>query len=371
MNINDNSLTSEPQSLEQTVRSWLYLNRRLVLWVVCLAFVAWIAIAVQEVVALLLLAYGIATLLEPVVARLERKGVSRTSSIIGFGTFLLLLLGLLLVLAIPAIIKQYDLLITELPNYIKSFRGELDSAAIAWFGLSLPEAINTLIESAKAQLSNVNASQLQKLFGTVTDTVLQGYSLTLTIVNLTLLPFFVFYLSRDYHLFHQVLAGFLEPEQRSKVSKIGNEILGHVYAFFKGQLLVALLLALLYSIGLSIVGLPFAIAVGTIAGLLNIVPYLGLGLGLIISVILTAVSDPTLMQFVWVGLVFAIVQFIEGTFVTPKVVGESVGIHPLGVMLALIVGGSLLGLIGLIIAIPAAAGLRVLFRNTLEMLDLN
>ena len=108
---------------------------------------------------------------------------------------------------------------------------------------------------------------------------------------------------------------------------------------------------------------------GTLAGLLNIIPYFGLAIGLLLATVLTFVSEPSVTQFALLYGVFFLVQLLEGSFITPKIVGESVGIHPLVVMVALIVGGQLFGLIGLLIAIPAAASLRVVATHLLEDLS--
>ena len=199
--------------------------------------------------------------------------------------------------------------------------------------------------------------------------MLKGYSFALAVVNLFLLPFFVFYITRDLEQMHRFVGGFFSPDSRGRIARVGQEILRHVYAFFEGQLTVCAILAVLYAIGLSLVGLPWAVIVGTITGLLNIIPYLGVGIGLVLATVITLVSEPTVFQFALVYGVFIAVQTLEGSFITPKIVGESVGIHPLGVMVALIIGGELLGLLGLIIAIPAAASVRVLFAHLLKVVE--
>ena len=161
----------------------------------------------------------------------------------------------------------------------------------------------------------------------------------------------------------------MRPDIRTRVTTVGKQILAHVYAFFEGQLTVSALLAVLYVIGLWLVGLPSALVVGCVSGLLNVVPYLGIASGIVLATVITLVTEPSITQLLLVWGVFVAVQMLEGNFLTPKIVGESVGIHPLGVMLALIVGGQLFGLIGLILAIPAAASIRVLFTYLKSMLE--
>ncbi len=121
-------------------------------------------------------------------------------------------------------------------------------------------------------------------------------------------------------------------------------------------------MAILYAIGLWAVGVPSGLAIGFLAGILNVVPYLGVITGLFLSMTSMLIADATWVNAFLVLGVFGSVQFLEGTFLTPKIIGSNTGMHPLGVMLALLIGGQLLGLFGLVIAIPAAAATIVLFR---------
>jgi predicted PurR-regulated permease PerM len=141
--------------------------------------------------------------------------------------------------------------------------------------------------------------------------------------------------------------------------------MNHVYAFFRGQMTVACVMAVLYWLGLWMVGLPWAFVVGMVSGLLNVVPYLGIAIGAVLATIITLVTEPTLTQLILVWAVFASVQLLEGFVLTPKIVGEQVGIHSLTVIIALIIGGQLFGFAGLILAIPGAAALKVLVNQFL------
>ena len=362
-------MSSELERTVDYLKESVVAHRKAIFWIFTLALLMVLMVEVREVVVLLLAAYGISLLLDPIVTWMERRGIPRSLAIIAIGAAIVLTVRGLVILAVPDLIDQYQELVHRLPDYLKASADRINFWLQRFLRISGPHNLNELAEQAHERLSAIGVNQLKGFLTTVGGTLLSGYSLALTIINLFLLPFFVFYLTRDFRLLHRFLASFLNREHRWTVRTLCLEIMTHVYAFFRGQLTVCVILACMYSISLSIAGLPSAVLVGTLSGLLNIVPYLGVGIGLLLSTIITLVTDPSLTQFAMVYAAFAVVNLIEGTLITPKIVGESVGIHPLGVMVALIIGGQLLGLLGLIIAIPAAAAVRVLFRHLHAVLD--
>jgi len=349
---------SELEATVKYLKSSATKNRKNILWFCAAGLLLLLVIEVREVATLLLAAYTFAILLDPLVTCLEERKIPRSFSIITIGVLVVLLTLGFMLLAIPPLLREYRELIQYLPEYLHTVAGRINGLLQSWLGVSAP--LEELADDAKEYVAALGVDQIKTFGQTLGRTLLRGYSFALTIVNLCLLPFFVFYIARDLQLMHKFLGGFFEKDTQSKISTIGGEILGHVYAFFKGQLTVCGILAVLYIVGLSLVGLPWAIIVGALTGLLNIIPYLGVAIGLILASVITLVTDPSLTQFLMVFCVFIVIQAFEGSFITPKIVGESMGIHPLGVMLALIVGGELFGLLGLIIAIPAAASIRVL-----------
>ena len=136
--------------------------------------------------------------------------------------------------------------------------------------------------------------------------------------------------------------------------------------FVRGQLMVGLLMAGLYSIGLFFCGTPMSLFIGLLAGLANLVPYLGLVLGLLPAVILTFMQTQDWMLLFGVVGVFAVVQALEGIVITPRIVGEKIGLHPVAIMLAILLGAEFFGLVGVIISVPVVAALNVLFRHGLK-----
>lgn len=351
------------------LKETFFRNQVIIFWISLAAFLFYIASEVKEITTLLIASYVIALVLDPLIIRLEKYKVRRGFAVIALGVLSFLLFLFLLLAGLPSLIKEFEELGSQFPSYLKVAIEHVSLKIESYFGISIPSSVSDFPEAVKGYLSTIGSEQFTALRKAGSKTLLKGYSIALTLVNLFLLPFFVFYLTRDLHKFHAHVRSFLSPAFAGKISKVGSEMLSHVHAFLKGQITVCVILAFLYSIGLFCVGLPSAIAIGTLAGLLNIIPYFGLAIGLVLASMLTLSHDPTVLGFVSVYSVFAIVQLLEGSFITPKIVGESVGIHPLLVMVALIIGGQLFGLVGLLIAIPLAASLRVLLGNLLENIE--
>ena len=353
------------ESLLVDFRRWIFDNRRALFWIGSGALLIWLAASVREVTFLLLLSYLIALLVDPIVDRLERNKIRREFGIIIVGILLILICLLLLILIIPAIAEQYSALAEQLPIYITALLVRLNALAER-LGLEQFDLQGGGAEQIRTWVSTFGVEQLKVFVRTFSNTVLQGYSVALMAFNLMLVPIFVFYISADLGRIHSFMRRLLSPQNASRVGEVAEEILDHVYAFFRGQITVAMIMATLYAIGLSLVGLPSGLAVGVIAGLLSIVPYLGTIVGITLATLITLVTHPGWSSLIPVWLVFGAVQLIEGTVLTPRIIGGRIGIHPLGVMLALIIAGQLFGIIGIVIAIPSAAALRVLFRHLHE-----
>ena len=229
--------------LEETVaylRTAVQTHRKTIFWSVCALLFFLLVAQVKEVASLLLASYGLALLLDPVVTRFEERGVSRTVAILGIGGVLFAFGLLLLVLLVPAVVGEYQQLIVNLPDYVRSAAEKSSVFAERWLGVEPPESLDQVADEARQYVAAIGVEQLKAAGAALGKTALQGYSLALTVFNLLLLPFFVFYLTRDLRAFHRTLGSFLDTETQTRISTIGKEILTHVYAFFKGQLTVSI-----------------------------------------------------------------------------------------------------------------------------------
>lgn len=327
------------------------------------ALAVWLLFELKEIVVLLVVGYCIAYLIDPLVTWLERRGVRRSFGVIAVFAAAAVGVLLLFVTAIPTVLREYDKLATNFPDYLeiaKQRAGPLLEKA-AKFLPSDVDSEKPLQEQLKA-LPALPAAIKGVLFG-LFEALLSGYSLILMLVNLALLPFIVFYISVDFDRLHHSFLMLLPVQYRKKAAAIGTEIDTYVSAFVRGQLMVGFLLCILYAIGLRVIGVELWLLLALISGFGNLIPYLGSVIGIALSTIMALVTFVSLSKVLVVWGLYAVVQFIEGSFITPQVVGEKVGLSPLAVILAIFAGGTLFGLLGIFLAVPAAAALRVLFRH--------
>ena len=329
-----------------------------VLFVAVCGLLGWLIWELKEIASLIVVGYCIAYLIDPLVTYLERKKIPR-----GFGVILtFIVLGLILIFligsAIPTLVRDYDRFTSEFPKYWTSIKN-----TIAPYLDQARELLSQHGEETSdigAVLGSFDLTSTNKVFVGAFKALLKGYSLTLTILNIILLPFFVYYLSVGFKLIHDKILKLIPKRSRTQFSKIMGEIDGHVSSFVRGQLLVGLILAILYAIGLGVVGIELWFLLAVIAGFGNIVPYLGFFVGIILSTLMafSTFGDFNHILFVW--LVFAIVQSLESFVITPKIIGDRVGLSPLAIIIAVIATGQIFGFLGVLLAIPITATLRVL-----------
>ena len=180
------------------------------------------------------------------------------------------------------------------------------------------------------------------------------------LANLVIIPVVMFYLLRDFDAINNKLLALVPPRLQNEVEEVMRDIDQVLSRFVRGQLMVAGLMGLMYSAGLFLCDTPMSLSLGMMAGLFNIVPYLGLILGLVPSVLLTYIDSQEWLSVVSVVGVFAIAQAIEGMVITPRVVGDNIGLHPVAVILAVLLGGELFGIAGMILGVPGVAVINVL-----------
>ncbi len=314
----------------------------------------------QPILAPFLVGALLAYLGDPVVDRLEARGMGRTAAVAAVFSALILILCLSLLITLPLLIEQLQLLGARLQDgfawlqqtAIPQLRDKLDLPAQA-----------TPLESARAALSqhwDSAGGLLASMWGRITGS---GMTLLNWLANVVLIPVVTFYLLRDWDVMvariRDLLPRRIEP-RAAVIARECDEILG---AFIRGQFIVMCALGVIYTIGLWIVGLELALVLGLLAGLASIVPYMGFIVG--ISAAGAAgwfqFQDPWLL--LQVGVVFGIGQLLEGMWLTPTLVGEKIGLHPVAVIFALLAGGQLFGFVGVLLALPAAAVVMVMLRH--------
>lgn len=312
----------------------------------------------RPVLALLAASAGLAYLLDPLVDALERRGLSRES---GIGVLFAAFVGfvvLVVLVGIPTLGVQVERLSGQLTPFFTNLDATLAPALAEASRLSgRPITLDlAALQSQAPRWIQENLPRVQSGASTLAEGLFtQGLGLINALVNLTLLPVFLFYLLRDWDRLVAAVGGLVPPRHRGRVERVAREVDARLSAFVRGQITVCLSMAALYSLGLLLVGIDLAVPVGVLSGLLFVVPYLGSAVGLGASLVLALMKFGLGAELIQVAVVFAVVQGIEGYLLTPRIVGDKVGLHPLVVMVALIVGGSLLGIWGMLLAIPITA----------------
>ncbi len=325
--------------------------------------VIWLLTAIDTVAVPLLTAFIIAYLLDPVVDRLEARGIPRSAAIgLILGGFLVVL-TLALLFVVPQIVRQ----LAEVPEKLQ----QILAAAVPWaektLGVDVPTDIESILSELQQHVADVDVRALAAPVGSVFAIAAGGTRAALSVLAaLVMIPVFAFYLLRDFDdlvaRIDELIPAHLRPPVRARFGEI-DVAMG---SFIRGQLTVASILAALYAAGLWAVGLPLALVVGVIAGLGNMIPYLGTALGLGLATLFAVLDWQGFGHLALVYGVFLVVQGLEGWVITPRVVGESVGLSSFVVIVAVLAFGELFGFVGVLLAVPLAAILKILLRVALQ-----
>ena len=306
------------------------------------------------------IAFALAYLLDPVTDRLESLKISRTFSVLVLmaGVFSLVTgIGLLI---FPLLKLQAEHLVSNLPDYIAIMQ-EWMYPLLGVVGE--PEKIQGILNRELLKVGELPLKVISSITSILWGSVAGLFSFILLLANLVIIPVVMFYLLRDYDLINKKMLSFVPARSREQVLSLIKEIDGVLAGFVRGQLMVGLIMAGLYSIGLFFCGTPMSLFIGLLAGLASLVPYLGLVFGFVPAAILTFMQTQDWVLVFGVAGVFAVVQGLEGMIITPRIVGEKIGLHPVAIILAVLLGAEFFGLVGVIVSVPVAAALNVLFTH--------
>jgi len=328
-----------------------------------LASVVWLAVAVPTVSVPLLVAFIVAYFLEPVLRALTARGVPRTLAIV-----LVLLGGLLIVAGALALLgPQIADELADLPDKLQTILVSTMRWAEATFAVDLETARTAIADFAREQLQTLDERAVVDPLRNVLRAVYGGAKGTLSvIVGIAMTFVFLFFMMRDYGRVIAAVHDLVPRRHRDAVAARAREIDRALSSFLRGQLLVAAILAVLYTSGFLIVGTPLAAVVGLISGAGNVIPYVGTTIGAVLATGLVLIEDPGWPMLLGTWGVFAVVQLLEGWVITPKIVGESVDLSPFVVIVAVLAFGELFGFVGVLIAVPMTAVLKILGRVLLE-----
>jgi predicted PurR-regulated permease PerM len=300
--------------------------------------------------------FALAYLQVPVVDWLERRGINRTAATLSIVVLIMVAIIAALLIALPLLAQQLSLLIASMPAQIARLR-QIATDWLTWLQL----------DESTVSMSNV-VSQASTWLSTLAASLWSGGKALASFASiLIIMPVVTFYLIVDWHQMIAVIDGWIPVRHRDSVRGIARDVDVAIAGFVRGQLLVCVGLGIYYAVALSLVGLKFAILIGLISGLITFVPYIGSLTGLIVG---TAIAVAQFWpDWKWIGAVVAVFlvgQFIEGNIIAPKLVGDRVGLHPVWLIFAMFAFGYLFGFVGLLLAVPIAAAVAVLFRFGLK-----
>jgi predicted PurR-regulated permease PerM len=339
---------------------------RLVIGILVAAVVLWLVYLLRQVMTPVFIALLLAYLLDPLMDRFERHGVNRTLAILLTGGALILLLGLLLGFLLTQAQKEIILLYQSLPDYLTRIQDTVIPFIEEHFRIHIPITNAEITEKIKEQIAKINPETLKPLTALLGKITSSTIALIGWLVGLLIIPVFLFYFLRDWDVYKAKLVALLPLAHRDAVLEKAAKVDAILGAFIRGQLMVCAILAVLYSAGLLLVGINLAVLIGVSAGILFIVPYLGTILGIVAATIMALLEYGFAWQVLGAWGVFAVVQFLEGYFITPKIVGHQLGLSPVVVIFSLLVGADLLGIVGMLIAVPVAAVCNVFLQDALE-----
>ena len=314
----------------------------------------------------LFIAFALAYMLNPMVELLERKGVKRLYGIMIVFCLTVIVFGGFSVLLVVSIAGEFSNMQLNLPAYAQHLYEVTPEAIKGYLGIETPDKLflrlNDLLHQARSSAPDLLKPLLALLQKALTSTI----GVLLALLGYLIIPVYLFYLLFDLPRLKAFIDSYIPERFLPAYIKKRAEVDAVLSGFVRGQLSVCAILALLYSVGLYLIGIDLAIAIGTLAGITFIIPYVGTIIGILLSAVMALLKfNDILHPLLCLGW-FGFVQLLEGTVITPKIVGDTVGLHPLVAIVALLIGGQLFGITGMLLAVPVTAVLQVFLRSLSE-----
>lgn len=335
----------------------LPVNQQAKFWGIAAAVFLFVLWWLGDVIMPFVLGGALAYVLDPLADRLERWGLSRTMAVVAIMLTALLIVVMLFLLVIPLLVEQATALINTTPQMFQELQG--------WLTQKFPQVMDE--DSTIRQQLLALGQTIQSKGGDLLNSLLSSaLSLINVVVLVIIVPVVTFYLLLDWDRMIARIDELLPRDHADEIRKLAVEMDRTLASFIRGQGTVCLILGTYYALGLGLVGLNFGLVLGFIAGMVSFIPYVGALIGGALALGLALFQFWG--QWPWiaaVGVIFAVGQMVEGNFLTPKLVGESVGLHPVWLLFALSVFGAVFGFVGLLVAVPMAAMIGVVIRFAL------
>lgn len=339
------------------------LRRQIAFWLISLAILIFLLYILRGVLLPFVAGMALAYLLDPLADKLEKWGLSRMLATVLILVVFLVFFIIVLILVVPVLGHQLAGLIQNVPTYLTKLQSLVASILDGRIGHALGITMSD-VETELGGFMKDGASIAGKLI----KSIWTGSMSLISIASLLVVtPVVAFYLLFDWDRMIAAVDSWLPREHAEVIRQLASEMNASIAGFLRGQMMICVFLGAFYAIGLSLLGLNFGFLIGIIAGLISFIPYLGSAVGFVLSMGVAIVQfwpDYTMIGAVLV--VFALGQFIDGNVLQPKLLGKSIGLHPVWLMFALFAFGSLFGFVGMLIAVPLAAVIGVLVRFALS-----
>src|SRR4051812_2650745 len=337
----------------------LFARPQLWAWLAIAAAIAFLVWLLAPILAPFLFAGILAYILDPIVERLTNRYFPRVVAVVLVMLVVFALFVALLLVVLPLVYRETQLLLQKLPALL-DWSGQ---HAAPWlkekFGFDMQFDVESLKQMAREAFSG-NEDLAKRLLHSVG---VGGLAVIAFVVNLVLVPVVLFYLLRDWTKLLPSVEALVPPRVRPSVLTMANEVDAVLAEYLRGEMLVILIMSTYYTVALSLTGLDFALPIGVITGLAVLVPYVGIIVGLFLATAAALLQFDSLAGVLWVWLAIGIGQALEGMAVTPLLVGNRIGLHPVGVIFALLAFGQVFGFFGVLLALPASAALLVGLRH--------
>lgn len=327
--------------------------------------VTWLLLALESITTMVLVAFFLAYILNPLVERLAKMGMGRS-----LAALIILLLGIslfigLLLVIIPAMLEELAAFARIAPVYVTKL-ATLSLRAAEVVNVQFPQDwsdITAFLVQQGRELIPKTAQMLTQVLSSVFKSTLHLLGAALQTV---LVPVIAYYLMVSFTTIKKGFTDLIPPYLRAQVLVKLGEIDQVLAGFVRGQLTIALILACLYTLGFLIIRIDLAVVLGIVSGILFIVPYVGTLFGLVFGSLMALAKFGDAIHVVYIVAWIAAVQTLEGYLLTPRIVGHAVGLHPVIYILALLIGAHFFGFVGMLVAIPVAAVLKVLLKTAVE-----
>ncbi len=339
------------------------IQRQVSFWLIALVAFAFTLWFLQDILLPFLAGFVLAYFLDPIADWLESHGFPRTLAALTIILLAVLLFVVLIITCVPFLFQEIQNLSSSLPSLVKSLITTVNDMAPQSIKDLMAKSGNTL----PASVSDV-AGRAASWFATILTSVWSGGMALVNVLSLMVLtPIVAFYLLQDWDRIVAKVDHWLPRDHAGDIRQIAHDIDTAMAGFIRGQGTVCLLLGLFYAIALSLAGLNFGLAIGFLAGILSFIPFVGAIIGGVLAVgVALAQFWPDYISILLIIGIFAAGQFIEGNFLSPKLVGGSIGLHPVWLMFALFAFGYIFGFAGLLLAVPLAAATGVVVRYFLN-----